>query len=137
MFYDNWREQGGLDKWVNDDTGYKSWLANPDGFNWSAWQALDDIRSYNIDDCESTLELVDWLRERQTEFGVCYKPAEVIDTIQSDKQLENQEKREALAARQKELIERFESGEQLKTDEQAATLISLLHFYDRERKPNS
>ena len=137
VFYDNWREQGGLDKWVNDDTGYKSWLANPVGFNWSAWQALNDIRSYNIDDCESTLELVDWLRERQTEFGVCYKPAEVIDTIQSDKQLENQEKREVLAARQKELIERFEFGEQLKTDEQAATLISLLHFYDRERKPNS
>jgi len=137
VFYDNWREQGGLDTWINDDTGYKSWLANPDGFDWSAWRALDDIRSYNIDDCESTLELVDWLRERQAESGVCYKPAETIESkiVQSDKQLENKEKREALSARQQALIDHFESNEQLKSDDQAVTLISLLHFYDRERKP--
>ena len=139
VFYDNWREQGGLDEWVNNDKGYKSWLASPDDFDWSAWKALDDIRSYNIDDCESTLELVDWLRERQAESGVCYKPVEVIGTKTepSDKQLENREKREALIARQQTLIHRFEADEQLKNDEQAAILISLLHFYERERKPQT
>ena len=137
VFYDNWREQGGLEQWINDDNGYKSWVANPDGFDWSTWRALDDIRSYNIDDCESTLELVDWLRERQEESGVCYKPIDVVESkvVQSDHQLENKAKREALAARQQALIDCFASDEQLKTDEQAATLISLLHFYGRERKP--
>ena len=139
VFYDNWREQGGLDEWVNNDKGYKNWLANPDGFDWSEWKALDDIRSYNIDDCESTLELVDWLRERQVESGVCYKPVDVIETktAPSDKQLQNKEKREALIARQQALIHRFETDEQLKNDEQAAILIPLLHFYERERKPQT
>ncbi|MDF1690446.1 MAG: TM0106 family RecB-like putative nuclease [Cycloclasticus sp.] len=137
VFYDNWREQGGLEQWINDSNGYNSWLADPDAFDWSAWKELDDIRSYNIDDCESTLELVDWLRERQEESGVLYQPAEVIESgsEQTDKQIENKEKREALIARQQALIERFESDEKLKGDKQAAILISLLHFYDRERKP--
>ena len=41
----------------------------------------------------------------------------------------------ALAQRQQALINRFETDEQLKKDHQAQLLVSLLHFYDRERKP--
>jgi uncharacterized protein len=137
VFYDNWSEQGGTENWATQENGYKSWLADPDAFDWTEWQALKDIRDYNIDDCESTLELVDWLREQQQESGVSYSPIEEIksDKEQTDRQVQNQEKRAALIARQKALIDRFETDEKLKEDPRAELLTSLLHFYDRERKP--
>lgn len=137
VFYENWRESGGVESWAENDNGYKSWLANPDHFDWTAWQALKDIRDYNIDDCESTLELVDWLRKQQLASGVIYSPVEEIksDSEKTERQISNQEKREALKERQQELIERFENNQQLKDDPSAELLVSLLHFYDRERKP--
>jgi hypothetical protein len=49
------------------ENGYSSWLRNSAKFDWSNWQELNAIRSYNIDDCESTLELVAWLRTQQKE----------------------------------------------------------------------
>lgn len=137
VFYENWCEEGGTENWATQANGYKSWLDDPDAFDWAEWQTLKDIRDYNIDDCESTLELVDWLRIQQQESGVSYSPIEDIksDKEQTERQVQNQEKREALIARQKALIDRFETDEQLKDDPHAALLTSLLHFYDRERKP--
>jgi predicted RecB family nuclease len=137
VFYENWRESGGVESWADSDKGYKSWLADPDDFDWRDWSALKDIRDYNIDDCESTLELVEWLREQQQASGVIYNPVEEIksDKEKTDRQVSNQEKREVLTARQQALIERFENDQQLRDDPSAELLISLLHFYDRERKP--
>ncbi|VEB35718.1 TM0106 family RecB-like putative nuclease [Legionella cherrii] len=51
---------------------YEHWREKPDGENWQTSKILNDIRAYNIDDCNSTQELVDWLRERQLEQGICY-----------------------------------------------------------------
>ncbi len=137
VFYENWREQGGVEQWATQSNGYQAWLANPGNFDWSAWPELDDIRSYNIDDCESTLELVEWLREQQQTSGVTYddKKEEVEELEKTDRQISSQEKREALADRQQCLIEQFESDESLKNDTIAVTLKSLVHFYARERKP--
>ncbi|SMG64982.1 hypothetical protein BMETH_2925653062084, partial [methanotrophic bacterial endosymbiont of Bathymodiolus sp.] len=70
------REQGGVENWDKQNNGYSLWLENSDQFNWKAWPELNDIRDYNIDDCESTLELVDWLREQQKQSGVVYSPPE-------------------------------------------------------------
>lgn len=137
VFYEKWREEGGTEQWTNNANGYKQWLASPDTFNWREWKELNDIRDYNIDDCESTLELVDWLREQQQVSGISYVPAEEISTEEekTERQIQNQEKREALAARQKALIDHFKSDDQLNNDPRAEILTSLLHFYDRERKP--
>ena len=137
VFYENWREQGGNVNWAAQENGYKSWLADADNFDWTAWQALKDIRDYNIDDCESTLELVVWLREQQQVSGISYSPIEAVksDKEKTDRQVSNQEKREALIARQQALVERFQTEEKLKKDPIAELLSSLLHFYDRERKP--
>jgi len=137
VFYENWREQGGTKNWAEQDNGYKSWLADPEHFDWTAWQSLNDIRDYNIDDCESTLELVDWLREQQQQSGISYSPVEEIksEKEKTERQVSNQEKREALIARQQSLVDRFEAEEKLKNDPIAELLTSLLHFYDRERKP--
>ena len=136
VFYENWREQGGNVSWEEQENGYKSWLANSDNFDWTAWQTLKDIRDYNIDDCESVLELVDWLREQQQESGISYSPIEKnkSDKEKTDVQVENQVEHEFLIARQKALVERFQTEEKLNKDPIAELLTSLLHFYDREHK---
>ncbi|KTD10633.1 putative RNA helicase [Legionella gratiana] len=51
---------------------YERWRENPDGDTWQTSKILNDIRSYNIDDCNSTQELVVWLREKQEAYGICF-----------------------------------------------------------------
>lgn len=51
---------------------YEHWRENPDGETWQTSKILNDIRAYNIDDCNSTQELVDWLLARQKEQGISY-----------------------------------------------------------------
>ena len=137
VFYENWRENDGVKKWAEQGNGYTSWLNDPDSFDWTVWPELNDIRDYNIDDCESTLELVDWLREQQQAAGIQYAPeeSEELDKALTEKQIDNQAKRKALLARQQALVDQFESSEKLTNDPIAELLVSLLHFYDRERKP--
>jgi uncharacterized protein len=138
VFYENWREAGGAENWLNDSNGYKHWLEDADHFDWNVWKDLKEIRDYNIDDCESTLELVDWLRAQQSEMNIPFNidvDSQLVEIEKSDKQIENEEKRRVLMARQQKLIDAFDSDETLKQDPQAQLLISLVHFYDRERKP--
>ena len=138
VFYENWYSNGGLENWIEQDNGYKSWASNPDQFDWTPWNTLKEIRSYNIDDCESTLELVEWLRKQQQEHAISFTVGEIVSIKElgkTDKQLENEEKRQALIQRQQALIDQFEAQADLKADPQAELLVSLLHFYDRERKP--
>ncbi|RUR08082.1 TM0106 family RecB-like putative nuclease [Legionella sp. km772] len=49
---------------------YERWRENPDGEVWQTSKILNDIRSYNIDDCNSTQELAVWLRDRQRASGI-------------------------------------------------------------------
>lgn len=51
---------------------YEHWREHPDGESWQTSAILKNIRDYNIDDCESTQELVDWLRLRQAEHDIAY-----------------------------------------------------------------
>ncbi|WP_396272661.1 TM0106 family RecB-like putative nuclease [Hyphomonas sp.] len=44
---------------------YEAWRENPDGETWKTSAVLKSIRDYNIDDCNSTQELADWLRREQ------------------------------------------------------------------------
>ena len=135
VFYENWREQGGVGNWSEKENGYQSWLDNPDQFDWQAWPELNDIRDYNIDDCESTLELAEWLREQQQKSGITYTAPIEETKEKTDQQKENDKKRQALIQRQQDLIEQFERSESLQQDPKAETLVSLLHFYTREKKP--
>lgn len=138
VFYENWRENGGIEYWAQQSHGYKSWLADPNQFDWSLWSELKDIRDYNIDDCESTLELTRWLRAQQQKNNISYsvdedQSQEIIE--KTDRQLANEQKRQELMQRQQRLLDQFEASPELKEDPQAKLLVSLLHFYDRERKP--
>jgi predicted RecB family nuclease len=140
VFYEKWRELGGADEWETLQHGYQTWLKQPEQFDWNQWTVLREIRDYNIDDCESTLELVTWLHQLQKQHGIQYQPAStelLVEVEPSDLSLANKQKREALQARQQKLVSTFESDSTLKEDSHAKLLISLLHFYSREKKPQN
>lgn len=136
IFYEMWREQGGVARW--SDNGYQAWLADPAVFDWKQWPELKDIRDYNIDDCESTLELVDWLRDQQSIAGIAYAVKSddaTPDQGKTDRQIQAAEKKQALREWQQRLFERFEAIESLKNDPNAQLVMDLLGFHNRERKP--
>jgi uncharacterized protein len=138
VFYENWHANGGLENWLEQSNGYNSWVQDAEHFDWQPWETLHAIRSYNIDDCESTLELVAWLREQQQQQGICFTVSEVVpkdELEKTDLQLQNELKRQALKARQEALLDQYEQTPALKDDAQAEKLASLLLFYERERKP--
>ena len=140
VFYEKWRNAGGTENWAIQKYGYQSWLENPDQFDWTPWKELKEIRDYNIDDCESTLELVSWLRKLQQEHQLSYSPESrelLIETEPTERQDQNRQKREELIARQQKLIDTFDKDISLKQDPHAELLVSLLHFYSRERKPQT
>jgi len=136
--YELWREQGGVTRWSDNANGYWSWLADPAAFDWAQWPELKDIRDYNIDDCESTLELVNWLHEQQSIAGIAYAPksdAATPDQEKTDRQIQATEKKQVLRDWQQRLFERFEASESLKNDPNAQLVMDLLGFHNRERKP--
>jgi predicted RecB family nuclease len=138
VFYEKWRELGGADDWALMQHGYQTWSKQQEQFDWNQWPVLKQIRDYNIDDCESTLELVTWLHQLQKEHGIQYQPANtalLVEAEPSEQSIANKHKREALQARQQKLVDTFNQDETLKNDPHAQLLISLLHFYQREKKP--
>ncbi|MCD2453612.1 TM0106 family RecB-like putative nuclease [Methylicorpusculum oleiharenae] len=138
IFYEMWREQGGVTNWSDNANGYQSWLAEPAAFDWTQWPELKDIRDYNIDDCESTLELVDWLRQQQSLAGIDFKPKTEPDESSQEKsarQIQAADKKKALRDWQERLSERFEAEESFKNDPIAQLVMDLIGFHNRERKP--
>lgn len=53
---------------------YERWLEQQDGDDYTTSQILKDIRDYNKIDCDSTLLLTNWLRERQLEWNIAFIP---------------------------------------------------------------
>jgi uncharacterized protein len=52
---------------------YARWLQAPDGKTHEDSQILRGIRAYNREDCESTWQLCEWLRVRQSEAGIAFE----------------------------------------------------------------
>jgi predicted RecB family nuclease len=101
---------------------YQHWLATQDGKTWEDSKYLKAIREYNIDDCDSTMELVIWLREQQTIHKI---PTALPRTYS-----------EAPASEAQDLNELREQLESRKIDFPEAELLShLTDFYRREDKP--
>ena len=138
VFYEAWRELGGVERWCNDPNGYELWQVSPETFDWNQWPELKGLRDYNIDDTESTLQLVAWLRGLQALAGIEYAP-KAKDTLpgkeKTDRQVQNADKRQNLKDWQARLSGRFEADEQLKNDPRARLMMHLLGFHGRERKP--
>ncbi|WP_208023398.1 TM0106 family RecB-like putative nuclease [Duganella alba] len=112
VVYDAWRSQFAHDHGGRPPT--------PDA--WKTEPVLADIRAYNKDDCDSTQELVDWLRQQQQASGIVFA---------------NQGGDEADAPQAPPPVSPLRAALQARAaaDPVAATLAWLLEFHRRENKP--
>jgi len=53
---------------------YANWMESASPGKWEGSPILRKIRDYNRDDCESTVQLYDWLCEHQKKAGIAYVP---------------------------------------------------------------
>ena len=103
---------------------YESWREQPDGDDWKSSKILKEIRDYNIDDCDSTQELVEWLRDRQKESGISW-----IGNAEVEEQELSEEISDKISLREQLLKESSEEGDLYET------LAWSLDFHRREAKP--
>jgi uncharacterized protein len=113
---------------------YEAWRESPDGLTWQTSSTLRNIRDYNKDDCDSTQELVVWLRALQSKHQIPYVGKAYDETASADDVNEVQAESEAmvakLVARRDHLLphDPVEAGI-------AELLSQLIEFHKREAKP--
>jgi uncharacterized protein len=101
------------------------------GDTWETSKILNDIRDYNIDDCDSTQELVDWLRQQQAEHGIAYLgKTEVTEPDVNEEVTERTQLRDRLLER---VLSKLESNPRITA--LTENLAWVLEFHRREAKP--
>lgn len=119
---------------------YQNWLDTKDGDTWESSAILAGIRAYNEEDCVSTYELTNWLRQVQSRAGVKYIPPPQGE----EKQEEDEDNSEASAAASSRARAAHLANELLamavdeKDGERARKLelfAWLLEFHWREARP--
>ncbi len=94
---------------------------------------MKDIRDYNEDDCQSTHQLVIWLRKLQKTEGIAYLPRDKPETEENQKKLD---KLADLVDLQKKLEKKLAACEKDSSEARTTELFShLLEFHRREDKP--
>ncbi|MFC3053797.1 TM0106 family RecB-like putative nuclease [Kordiimonas pumila] len=110
---------------------YENWRENPDGETWETSKTLNDIRNYNIDDCDSTQELTAWLRKQQEKYEITY----LLPDGEGEKDVP--EEVTAVIQLRNRLLE--QAGQLQSLDERRAQLMEVLawslEFHRRENKP--
>ena len=102
-----------------------------EGSTWETSKILKDLRDYNIDDCHSTQELVEWLRRQQEQHGILYEgKTDLVEVESSDEINERTKLRDRLLARAE--IERQQNPSGASITE---NLAWMLEFHRRESKP--
>jgi len=111
---------------------YERWRENPDGESWETSKILNAIREYNIDDCNSTQELVDWLRIRQADQHIPYLgKTEMVEVQQQDEVTDRIQLRNKLLQKSAQL---FDAN--LPENAKVTSLLAWsLEFHRREKKP--
>jgi len=116
VVYDNWRELNHLGE---------------EGDTWETSKILNDIREYNIDDCNSTQELVDWLRKQQKEHGITFLgKTEILEPEIKEEVTDRTQLRDRLLKQAS--TEREINPEKAQLTE---NLAWTLEFHRREAKP--
>ena len=108
---------------------YEEWRSNPDGLTWQKSEVLNAIRDYNIDDCNSTQELAEWLRSEQLSHGIEY-----LNTSSEDTKNKNEEVTELMKLRDKILNMALQEINDNKK-KVIQNLAWILEFHTRENKP--
>lgn len=99
--------------------------------SWTTSSDLSNIRDYNKDDCDSTQELVVWLREQQAQHKIAYSGKEVVVEVPESEELTN------LIALRDALLAKSVSDNSASSGSGgvAEILAWLLEFHRRESKP--
>lgn len=109
---------------------YAQWREAPDGYDWQTSEILNGIREYNIDDCYSTMELADWLRNAQLEADVDYQPLDG-----AEEPPEEREPNELELLEEALLSVAVSESETEENRFLARQLAHLVLFHTRENKP--
>ncbi|HEU4763583.1 MAG TPA: TM0106 family RecB-like putative nuclease [Gemmatimonadales bacterium] len=70
------RREGGVVTAAGSVVAYGEWRESGEAAEWEDSPRLRAIRDYNEDDCVSTGQLAEWLRDRQREAGIAWVPLE-------------------------------------------------------------
>lgn len=108
---------------------YETWRDNPDGSSWETSEVLSSIRDYNIDDCESTFELTQWLRQEQAEHEIAY----VRHDAEGEKEISEEDTE--LTRFRDELLGMADIEADPKRSGLLEVLAWSLEFHRRENKP--
>jgi uncharacterized protein len=114
---------------------YEQWRVHHaqgnEGSTWETSKTLKDIRDYNIDDCNSTQELVFWLREQQQKHSIDYLgKTDVVEIEESEEITERTQLRDRLLIRAEQEFS-ADPGQSAVTE----NLALVLEFHRRESKP--
>ena len=113
---------------------YANWMESGEPRKWEGSPILRKIRDYNRDDCESTVQLYDWLCEHQKKAGIAYVPPVRPEVKEAAA--------EALAAMKEraDLIASLEGKIAREQDPELKRLhtffLQILEFHRREAKPS-
>ena len=130
---------GAVTQAIDSIAFYDRWLASGESQRWQESPLLRDIRDYNRDDCESTWQLTEWLRERQHEAGIAWVPPGgiVLDAAQALKSLSEPNPRRELAECLLTEIPHDEAARRPAEDRwhTQEMLGHVVEFHRREEKP--
>jgi len=108
---------------------YENWRENPDGDTWENSAVLKTIRDYNIDDCDSTLELAEWLRVEQAKHDIAY----LVPNGEGEKEIP--ETVTEITSLRDKILKSVETTEDKKRAALLEVLAWSLEFHRRENKP--
>ncbi|HOW74211.1 MAG TPA: TM0106 family RecB-like putative nuclease [Phycisphaerae bacterium] len=119
---------------------FENWIETGEPRDWRESPILKAIRDYNADDCESTLLLADWLRERQAEAEIHWLPQRRETEGQENEPValpDSIVRRKALATN---LLEEIPTDEEQRAADAGRwrvqeIMAQLLEFHRREAKP--
>lgn len=117
---------------------YARWIESGEPREWQKSKRLKGIRDYNQDDCESTVQLADWLRAQQTKAGIKYVAAATAKAPAKADPAKDADKAAAFAELQRLIVSLDQKAQAEKSaDNKAIHTVyrDLVGFHRREEKP--
>jgi uncharacterized protein len=104
---------------------YASWIESQEPGDWQSSPILKAIRDYNEDDCRSTAELLQWLRNVAAEQNITVPKAVSVSMVSPPRELSP------------EVIARLDCAARLQKESDAVStvLAHVIDFHRREEKP--